>query len=142
MMHMVELAARYFDAVELVEGHHAGKADAPSGTAVEMVRRIRRAHGSDLADAGVVRETVTGARGGVWGGVRVHSLRLPGVLGWHEAIFSGEQELLTIRQDDFDRRGYVAPVAVAARYVVQPEVVGLVRGFDAVLGLPSNGDVG
>jgi 4-hydroxy-tetrahydrodipicolinate reductase len=135
MAHFAEIATRYFDAVEIVEAHHVGKADAPSGTALELTRRIRLAHGSDVADAGVARETLPGTRGGVNGGVRVHSLRLPGVLGWHEVIFSGASELLTIRHDDFDRGEFVAPVAIAARHVMQPGVVGLVRGLEAVVGL-------
>jgi 4-hydroxy-tetrahydrodipicolinate reductase len=133
--HLSEIVARYFDAVEIVEAHHASKADAPSGTALYFAQAIRAAHGSNLADAPVERTTLAGVRGGVDGGVRVHSLRLPGVLSRHEIVFSGDDELLTIRHDDFSRTAYAPVVALTIRAVMRPGTVGLIRGLDAVLGL-------
>lgn len=130
-----EVAARFLDAVEIVEAHHARKADAPSGTALDLARAIRAAHGSDLSDAGVERTTLAGVRGGVEGGVRVHSMRLPGILSRHEVVFSGDDELLTIRHDDFSRTAYAPVIARCAREVMRPDRTGLTRGLDAVLGL-------
>jgi 4-hydroxy-tetrahydrodipicolinate reductase len=133
--HLSQIAAQYLDAVEIIEAHHAKKADAPSGTALDFARAIRAAHGSDLSDAPVERTTLPGVRGGVEGGVRVHSLRLPGLLSRHEIVFSGDDEILTIRHDDFSRTAYAPVVALAIREVMRPELVGLIRGLDAVLGL-------
>ena len=65
----------------------------------------------------------------------MHSLRLPGMLSRHEIVFSGDQELLTIRHDDFSRSAYAPVVAMVAREVMRPGIVGLVRGLDAVLGM-------
>jgi 4-hydroxy-tetrahydrodipicolinate reductase len=137
LAHFARIAARYTDTVEIIEAHHATKADAPSGTARELARLVRAAHGSALFDAPVQRETLAGVRGGVHEGVRVHSLRLPNLQpnGWHEIVFAGDQETLTIRHDDWGVDSYVGPVAMAVRKVMEPGVVGLVRGFDRVLGL-------
>lgn len=130
-----EVAARFLHTVEIVEAHHALKADAPSGTALDLARAIRTAHGSDLSDATVERTTLAGVRGGVEGGVRVHSMRLPGILSRHEVVFSGDDELLTIRHDDFSRTAYAPVVARCAREVIRPGRSGLMRGLEPVLGL-------
>ena len=135
MAHFAAIAARYVDSVEIIEAHHPGKADAPSGTAVALARGIRQSHGRDLIDPPVAKATLPGTRGGAEGGVRVHSIRLPGITGWHEVVFAGEEEVLRIRHDDFGRSSYVTPVAKAIRMVVRPEVVGLVHGYDKVIGL-------
>jgi len=142
LAHFAKIAARYADTVEIVDAHHATKADAPSGTARELARIVRSAHGTELYDPPVKRETLAGVRGGVQDGVRIHSLRLPGLEpnGWHEIVFAGDQELLTIKHEDWSRTAYVGPVARAVRKVMEPGVVGLLRGYDAVLGL--NGDGG
>lgn len=135
LFHFARIAARYLDSAEIIEAHHAGKADAPSGAAKEIARIIRAEHGSDLLDPPVRLEKVPGVRGGVHGGVRIHSIRQPGILGSHELVFAGEHETLTIRHNDNSREGFVPTVATAVRKVMQPDVVGLVRGYDSVIGL-------
>ena len=137
LTHFARIAARYVDTVEIIEAHHATKADAPSGFAKELARNIRDAHGDALFDPPVRNETLAGVRGGVHGGVRVHSLRLPELQpnGWHELIFAGGQELLSIRHDDWGYEAYAMTVANAVRKVMEPGVVGLVRGYGAVIGL-------
>jgi len=141
LSHFAKIAARYADTVEVIEAHHAKKADSPSGTARELARMIRSAHGAELYDPPVRNETVADVRGGVIGGVRIHSLRFPGLEpnGWHEVIFAGEQELLRIRHDDWGQSAYVGTVARAVRKVMEPGLVGLLRGYDAVLGLNADG---
>jgi 4-hydroxy-tetrahydrodipicolinate reductase len=141
LTHLSQIAAQYLDSVELVEAHHATKADAPSGYAQEFARRLSHAHGGDLHDVQTPLVTVDGVRGGVVNGVRIHSLRLPGIVGWHEAIFAGDQELLTIRHDDLGREAYVPAVANAIRFVTSTDRTGLIRGYGAVLGLPDVGPV-
>lgn len=136
LTHLAQIAARYLDSVELVEAHHATKADAPTGYAREFARQVGLAHGGDLNDVHTPLVTVDGVRGGVLNGVRIHSLRLPGIVGWHEAIFAGDQELLTIRHHDLGREAYVPSVANAIRFVTSTDQTGLIRGYGSVLGLP------
>lgn len=131
--YFARLAARFMDAAEIVEMHHSGKADAPSGTAVATARAIRAERSADLPDPPVQRWTLEGARGAVTGGVRIHSVRLPGLVAHQETLFGGPGELLTIRHDAFGRDVYVPGVARAARAALN--LVGLTRGLDAVLGL-------
>src|SRR5438128_10698745 len=78
MMYFARVAARFMDAAEVIELHHDRKVDAPSGTAVQTARDIRSARGEDLHDPAVERWTLEGSRGAVHGGVRIHSVRLPG----------------------------------------------------------------
>jgi 4-hydroxy-tetrahydrodipicolinate reductase len=135
MMHFCRLASRFIDNVTVLEAHHATKADAPSGTAWELARRIREAHGSDLADYPSAHQPVAGVLGGLEGGVRIHSMRMPGILGWNEVTFAGHGEVLSIKQTDGSRDAFPPFVAVAVRKVMETDRIGLIRGFGAVIGL-------
>lgn len=135
LMHFCRLAARFMESATVLEAHHATKADAPSGTAWELARQIRAAHGRDLQCYPSQHETVSHVRGGDVGGVRIHSLRMPGVLGWNEVTFAAGGETLTVRQADGSNDAYVAPVARSVHEVMQTDRVGLIRGYGAVLGL-------
>jgi len=109
-------AARHFDAVELIELHHDGKLDAPSGTAIAIADRIAAARaGVPAAPAG--DDMHPGARGADVEGIRVHSVRLPGALAHHEVIFGGPGQTLTIRHDTTDRSCYMPGVLLAIRSV-------------------------
>lgn len=114
-------AAPYFDRVEIVELHHDRKVDAPSGTSIATARAIadaRRAAGrEDLVDV-TSRATLEGARGAeAAGGVRIHSVRLPGLVAHQEVLFGAPGEGLTIRHDSFDRQSFVHGVALAVRAI-------------------------
>jgi 4-hydroxy-tetrahydrodipicolinate reductase len=135
LMHFCRLAARYMESATVVETHHATKKDAPSGTAWELARQIRAAHGRDLEYYPSEHETVSGVRGGDVGGVRIHSFRMPKVLGWNEVTFAAGGELLTVRQADGSDDAYVPPVARSVHEVMQTDRIGLIRGYGAVLGL-------
>jgi len=135
MQYFAQIAARYHDSVEIVEAHHVGKSDAPSGTALELTQVLQEAHGGVFGDPLVKRQTLPGTRGGVHGGVRVHSMRLRGIVGWHEVMFGGDDELLTLRHHTFGRGSFVPGVARTVREVMRPDLVGLIRGYDAVIGL-------
>src|SRR5262245_59195782 len=78
MMYFARVAARFMDAAEVIELHHDKKVDAPSGTAIQTAREIRAERDADLPDPQVERWTLEGSRGAVQGGVRIHSVRLPG----------------------------------------------------------------
>ena len=133
MMYFARVAARFMDAAEVIELHHDRKADAPSGTADQTARQIRAERGADLPDPPVERWTLEGARGAVEGGVRVHSVRLPGLVAHQEVIFGALGQTLTIRHDAPGRDAYVPGVALAVQQVMQR--VGLVRGLGTLMGL-------
>src|SRR6185437_12233817 len=134
-MRFAELAAPHFQSVEVIELHHAGKADAPSGTATSTAHRVaaaRRAAGSGaMPDA--TSSALDGARGAVVDGVRVHSVRLAGLVAHQEILLGTEGETLTIRHDSLDRSSFMPGVLLAIREVVHR--AGLTVGIDALLGL-------
>jgi 4-hydroxy-tetrahydrodipicolinate reductase len=133
MMHFARVAARFMDSAEVIELHHDKKVDAPSGTAVQTARDIRAARGSDLPDPPVERRTLDGARGAVDGGVRIHSVRLPGFNAHQEVLFGSIGQVLSIRHDALGRDAYLPGVALAIKEV--PNHVGLIRGLDTLMGL-------
>jgi 4-hydroxy-tetrahydrodipicolinate reductase len=138
MMRFAELAAPHFDGAEIVELHHAAKRDAPSGTAVRTAERMAVARqgagtGPFPPDA-TEQEVVAGARGGAGpGGVRLHAVRLPGLVAHQEVVLGSAGQTLSIRHDSTDRASFMAGVLLAVRRVV--ELPGLTVGLDAVLGL-------
>jgi 4-hydroxy-tetrahydrodipicolinate reductase len=133
MMHFARVASRYMDAAEVIELHHDGKVDAPSGTAIQTARDIRQARDRDLPDPPVERQTLPGARGAELGGVRIHSVRLPGFNAHQEVLFGALGQVLSIRHDALGRDAYLPGVSLAVREV--PKRVGLVRGLDTLMGL-------
>jgi 4-hydroxy-tetrahydrodipicolinate reductase len=120
MMEFAARAARFFESVEIVEMHHPGKVDAPSGTAqrtAEIVAAARAASGqAPVADA--TKEDMLGARGIDVDGVRVHSVRAAGLLAHQEVLFGSTGETLTIRHDSYDRTAFTPGVLLAIREVV------------------------
>lgn len=134
MMRFAEQAAPYFDGVEIIELHHDKKKDAPSGTAVLTATRIDAARqGVSWRPDPTEHETVPGSRGGeVRPGVRVHSVRLPGLLAHQEVLFGTAGQTLTIRHDSYDRVAFMPGVLRAIRGVSTLEP-GVVQGLDAVL---------
>jgi 4-hydroxy-tetrahydrodipicolinate reductase len=122
-------AARFFPAVEIIELHHDGKADAPSGTALATARRLTAAR-SD-AYRGPDAESLRGSRGGDVEGVRIHSVRLPGLVAHQEVILGGPGQVLTIRHDSLDRSSFMPGVLLAVREVGRR--AGLTVGLDALL---------
>jgi 4-hydroxy-tetrahydrodipicolinate reductase len=134
---MVRLAARHIGSVEIFEGHPARKLDAPSGTALAMARAIRQERGSDFTDPPVRVAHLEGVRGAVEGGVRLHSVRHhAGLVSWHQAILTADDGgVLTIRHDEDMTSAPISAVAKTIRAVTRPDLVGLVRGYESVLGL-------
>lgn len=124
-------AAKYFPAVEIIELHHDAKADAPSGTALHAARRILEERGEPYR--GPDAESIEGVRGGDLDGVRIHSVRLPGLVAHEEIIFGGLGQTLTIRHDCMDRVSFMPGVIMAVKAVSTRQ--GLTVGLDALLGL-------
>jgi 4-hydroxy-tetrahydrodipicolinate reductase len=128
-------AARFFESVEIIELHHAGKADAPSGTAVATARAVALARKD--AGLGPVPDATTietdGARGATVDGIRVHSVRLPGLVAHQEVILGSAGETLTIRHDSLHRSSFMPGVLTAIRAVAGRP--GLTIGLEQLLGL-------
>lgn len=133
LMRFSEIAARYYESAEIIELHHPRKADAPSGTAAHTARLIAAAReGMDpMPDATTQEEP--GARGAVVDGVRVHSLRISGMIAHQEVVFGGESETLTLRQDSLHRTSFMPGVVLAVREIVSRP--GLAVGLDKYLDL-------
>ncbi|MBO0806234.1 MAG: 4-hydroxy-tetrahydrodipicolinate reductase [Nocardiopsaceae bacterium] len=136
MMRFAATAARFFESAEVVELHHAGKMDAPSGTALRTAALIAGAR----ADAGLgappdaTKSEVTGARGAAVDDVRVHSVRLAGLVAHQEVLFGGHGETLTIRHDSLDRASFMPGVLLGVRGVASLPP-GLTVGIEPLLGL-------
>ena len=136
MMKFAQQAAPYFESVEVIELHHAGKADAPSGTAARtaaLIEEARSAAGLGSSPDATVSEQ-DGARGAVVSGVRVHSVRLAGLVAHQEVLLGGHGEVLTIRHDSLDRSSFMPGVLLAARGAATLPA-GLTVGLDALLPL-------
>ncbi len=135
MMSFAEQAARFYESVEVIELHHPGKADAPSGTAATTARRIAAARAEaglgEQPDAGV--DVMAGARGAQVDGVPVHSVRLRGLIAHQEVLLGAEGETLTIRHDSLDRISFMPGVVAAVKAIgARP---GLTEGIEPILGL-------
>jgi 4-hydroxy-tetrahydrodipicolinate reductase len=136
MMRFAAQAARFFESAEVIELHHAGKVDAPSGTASRTASLIAGARAS--AGLGAPPDaTVTalaGSRGTVVDSVHVHSVRLAGLLAHQEVLLGGHGEILTIRHDSLDRASFMPGVLLGVRGVATLPP-GLTFGLDPLLGL-------
>jgi len=129
MMRFAAEAARHFPSIEIVELHHDGKADAPSGTALATARVI--AESRPGAPAPQSAEVVPGARGGDVEGIRVHSVRLPGLVAHQEVILGSPGQTLTIRHDSTDRESFMPGVLLAVKKI--KDHPGLTVGLEALL---------
>jgi 4-hydroxy-tetrahydrodipicolinate reductase len=140
MMRFAELAAPFFESVEIVELHHDGKVDAPSGTAILTAQRISEAlkdravkSGGPVAPSPVAGRGTETARGTEAApGVRVHSVRLRGLVAHQEVLFGTAGQTLTLRHDSIDRSSFMPGVLLAVKEV--PHRRGMTVGLDALLG--------
>lgn len=138
MTRFAELAAPYMETAEIVELHHDAKIDAPSGTSLRVAQGMagaRQAAGSGRWGEDPTRtEVVKGSRGATGpGGIRMHAVRLRGLVAHHEVILGAAGQTLTIRHDSYDRTSFMPGVLLAIKSV--PERPGLTVGLDALLGL-------
>ena len=119
MMHFAEKAAPYFDSTEIIELHHPNKADAPSGTAyhtAELVARARReAEVEPMPDA--TTSEIAGARGADVDGVRVHALRIQGLIAHQEVVFGTDGETFKLRHDSMNRTSFMPGVLLGVRKI-------------------------
>ncbi|MET0460976.1 MAG: 4-hydroxy-tetrahydrodipicolinate reductase [Ilumatobacteraceae bacterium] len=131
MMRFAEVAAPYFDTAEIIELHHDTKADAPSGTALATADKMAAASASWGADP-TRAEVLPGARGGLGpAGIRVHSVRMRGMVAHQEVILGALGQTLTIRQDSYDRFSYMPGVLLACKRIADHP--GLTEDLDTFL---------
>ena len=125
-------ASQYFDHVEIIELHHNQKADAPSGTAIktaEMLSDLGKTYNPQLVKE---TENLAGARGSICGdNIRIHSVRLPGLIAHQEVIFGAQGQIYTLRHDTSDRSCYMPGVLLSIRKIV--ELKSLVYGLEKIL---------
>lgn len=131
MMEFSRHAARHFPHVEIIELHHDRKRDAPSGTAARTARLVAEARGPAPPSPAEEEERTPGVRGGVESGVRVHSVRLPGLLAHQMVIFGGPGQTLTIRHDSTSEESFMPGVLLAIRGVRR--LRGLAVGLEHLL---------
>ena len=133
MMRFAELAAPYFETAEIVELHHDGKVDAPSGTAMRTAERMAAAS-SDWSDDPTTDHVLDGARGGRGpGGIPIHSVRLHGLFAHQEVLLGTSGQSLSIRHDTYDRTCYMPGVLLAVKRV--HERTGVTIGLEPLLDL-------
>ena len=134
MTRFAALAARYFDTAEVIELHHDRKVDAPSGTALVTAEAMAEAS-SDWAPDPTQTEGVPGVRGGLGpAGIRVHSVRLKGLVAHQEVLLGGPGETLTIRHDTVDRSAFMPGMLMAVKRIGALEP-GVTVGLGELLGI-------
>ena len=137
MMRFAEMAAPFFDTAEIIEFHHDKKIDAPSGTATATAQRMADrmlAAGQRWADDPTEKEVYVGSRGGLGpADIRVHAVRMRGMVAHQEVILGTTGQTLVIRHDTTDRTSFMPGVVLAAKRIAQ--VPGLVFGLDPYLDL-------
>ena len=134
MMKFAALAAPFFPSVEIVELHHPGKAEAPSGTATTTALKVAEARAA--ANMGPVPDATVldgGARGAVVEGIHIHGVRLQGLVAHQEVLLGAAGETLTIRHDSFERTSFMPGVVAGIRHVVDHP--GFTDRIEDVLGI-------
>jgi 4-hydroxy-tetrahydrodipicolinate reductase len=133
MMRFAELAAPWFETAEIIELHHDQKVDAPSGTAMRTAE-LMAAASSDWIPDPTQKLLAKGARGGEGpAGIRIHSVRMRGMVAHQEVLFGTEGQSLLIRHDSYDRSSFMPGVVLACKKIA--EHPGLTIGLEPFLGL-------
>jgi 4-hydroxy-tetrahydrodipicolinate reductase len=131
MMRFAELAAPYFETAEIIELHHDQKVDAPSGTALHTAERMA-ARSADWGDDPTTKTVVENTRGGTGpGGIRMHSVRLRGLVAHQEVLLGTTGQSLSIRHDSYDRASFMPGVVLAVKAVASHP--GVTIGLEALL---------
>lgn len=130
MMQFAQTASRYYSAVEIIEFHHPGKQDAPSGTAIKTAEMMSTNCKNHLTPK-PLHETIAGSRGATKDGISIHAVRLPGLVAGQEVIFGGLGETLTIQHNTIHREAFMPGVLLACKKVMAMDH--LVYGLENVL---------
>lgn len=131
MMKFSQMAAKYFQDIEIIEMHHDQKLDAPSGTAVKTAEMISSVREPKKQGHPNEKETLSGARGAEYNGMHIHSVRLPGLIAHQQVLFGSEGQTLTIRHDSYNRGSYMLGVKLAVEAVINMNA--FVYGLENIL---------
>lgn len=131
MMKFAKEAAKYLPDVEIIEMHHDQKLDAPSGTGLKTAQMIAEVRAEKHQGHPNEKETIPGARGADYEGLRIHSVRLPGLVAHQQVMFGGDGQLLTIRHDSLNRGSFMSGVAFCVEEVMKMEK--LVYGLENII---------
>lgn len=131
MMQFAQKAAAYLPDVEIIELHHDNKLDAPSGTALKTAEMIAEVRKPKIQGNPAEEELIEGARGADYQGMRIHSVRLPGLIAHQQVQFGAMGEGLTIRHDSYDRVSFMSGVKLGVQKVVNLDE--LVYGLENLL---------
>lgn len=131
MMKFSQMAAKYFQDIEIIELHHDQKLDAPSGTAVKTAELLSSVREPKKQGHPNEKETIQGARGAEHDGIRIHSVRLPGLIAHQEVMFGGNGQMLTIRHDSFNRASFMSGVKLSVETVMKLDL--LVYGLENII---------
>ena len=131
MMKYAQDAAKYLPDVEIIEMHHNGKLDSPSGTAVLTAELLAKSRVGTATLPSNMRETVPGARGANYKNIPIHAVRLPGLVAHLQIMFGGIGETVTLRHDSIDRQCFMPGIVLACKKVV--ELHELVYGLENIL---------
>ncbi|NRD80555.1 4-hydroxy-tetrahydrodipicolinate reductase [Bacillus sp. BRMEA1] len=131
MMKFSQMAAKYFHDVEIIEMHHDGKLDAPSGTSVKTAEMIAAVREPKKQGHPNEKETIAGARGADFDGMRIHSVRLPGLIAHQQVMFGSDGQTITIRHDSYNRSSFMSGVKVAVEEVMKHNA--FVYGLENIL---------
>jgi 4-hydroxy-tetrahydrodipicolinate reductase len=118
MMKYSQEIAKYYPDVEIIEMHHNGKLDSPSGTAIRTAELISTASNKITRSLQNTRETIPGARGALHHNIPIHAIRLPGLVAHQQIIFGGIGETLTLRHDSIDRQCFMPGIVLACKKVM------------------------
>lgn len=132
MIKFAKEAAKYFKNVDIIEFHHDQKLDAPSGTALRTAGTISEVREPMIQGHPNEYEKLPGSRGGDYNGIKIHSVRLPGMLAHQEVLFGGSGQTLSIRHDTYSRETYMPGVMLAIRkaYKMKGLIIGLENFLD------------
>jgi 4-hydroxy-tetrahydrodipicolinate reductase len=129
LIEAAKLVAKYFDNVEIIELHHEKKVDAPSGTAIKTAQELAKVRKFDHNEL----SPNSPARGELRDNIRIHSLRLPGLIAHEEIIFGGVGQTVTLRHDTLDRSAFMPGVILAIKKIINQK--GLIYGLENLLDL-------
>ncbi len=131
MMRFAEIAAPFFETAEIIEIHHDGKADSPSGTAISTAKRMVSASNAWAKDP-TTHEAIAGARGAKGpGDIPIHAVRMRGVVANQEVVLGTQGQTLTIRHDTIDRASFMPGVVLACKKIAEHK--GFTLGLDKFL---------
>ncbi len=131
MMKFAKMATKYYSDIEIIEMHHDQKLDAPSGTAIKTAETIASERTERKQGHQDEKELIGGARGADYQGMKIHSIRLPGLVAHQQVIFGGTGETLTIRHDSFHRSSFMTGVGHSIETVMKLDT--LVYGLENIL---------